>query len=105
MKAPKFQAGDIVQHYETTDCRIIYFVGDDAYYFVDYNRDTEQMFLNPTKSAFGFPTMEQKYRKVGEVTNIPAFQENCGRMNLAVSMLIEQNNNTLMEETGLSFSA
>ncbi|QGH73097.1 MAG: hypothetical protein [Podoviridae sp. ctviO18] len=78
----KFKPGDIVQRNNwNKEWRIIWAIHNNCYYFVDYDNEKEKWFYNPTKSAFGFPTMEQKFTRIGEIENLEQLIKDVSEIN------------------------
>lgn len=73
MKQRKFELGDVVRRYDTDEGRVIFLITDDCYYFCDYDFASGSFFYNPTKAAFGFTVMEQKFEKVGKIDDLEKF--------------------------------
>ena len=83
MKKRLFKERDICSsNYEV---RIIIHITEDCYYFANFDKNMGGIFYNPTKSAFGHKVMEQKYKKVGELSK-KSYDELCKGIGEATSL-------------------
>lgn len=89
MKTRKFKEGDLLSNGSERG-RLVLAVTHDCYYFADYNFEDKSFFINPTMSAFGFPTMEKKFWKVGMIKDLKKAQEDFTEISLRHARVFDE---------------